>query len=114
MDMDLGNVAYNEDAILNLGADYPESSNMKAEVLLFELEPEDGQNQSWEEDSLTKRQLEARMIAEKIIEMKKTLQITDKKTGELRAVKNSDIVILLRRYAPYRTNPSAALPSYPK
>ncbi|MBQ6845415.1 MAG: helicase-exonuclease AddAB subunit AddA [Agathobacter sp.] len=96
MDMDLGNVAYNEDVILNLGADYPESSNMKAEVLLFELEPEDGQNQSWEEDSLTKRQLEARMIAEKIIEMKKTLQITDKKTGELRAVKNSDIVILLR------------------
>ena len=93
MDTDLGNVAYDEDAILNPGADYPERSDMKAEVLLFETEPEE----SWEEDEeFSNRQLEARMIAAKIMEMKENLQITDKKTGELRAVKNSDIVILLR------------------
>ncbi len=95
MDTDLGNVAYDDDAILNLGADFPESSDMKAEVLLFETEPE-GED-SWEdEDGLSKRQLEARMIAEKIIELKKSSQITDKKTGERRSIRNSDIVILLR------------------
>ena len=95
MDMDLGNVAYDEDAVLNLGAEYPELSNMKAEVLLFEVEPEEMESIG-EDDPLTKRQLEARMIAEKILDMKKNLQITDKKTKELRPVKNSDIVILLR------------------
>lgn len=95
MDMDLGNVAYDEEAILNLGADYPETKDMKAEVLLFELESEDDDSLG-EGDSFTKRQLEARMIAEKIRELKGSLQITDKKTKELRPIKNSDIVILLR------------------
>lgn len=94
MATDLGNVAYDEDAILNLGADYPENLDMKAEVLLFEMEAEDAE--SWEDEGLTKRQLEARMIAEKIKKIKKKLQITDKKTGEQRSIRNSDIVILLR------------------
>lgn len=98
MNMDLGNVAYDEDAILNLGATYEDVSDMQAEVLLFETEPQELQGDlPWEdEDNLSKRRLEARMIAQKIVEMKKNLQITDKKTGELRGVKNSDIVILLR------------------
>ena len=107
MDTDLGNVAYDEDAVLNLGAVYPERLDMKAEVLLFETEPvqesdavektETEKSSSWfKEEDFTKRQLEARMIAEKIKDMKKNLQITDKKTGEQRSIKNSDIVILLR------------------
>ncbi len=97
MDTDLGNVAYDDDAILNLGAGYPSVSNMDAEVLLLETNPTD-EEMPWgeDEDNLTNRQLEARMIAEKIIDLKQTLQVTDKKTGELRPVKNSDIVILLR------------------
>ena len=98
MDTDLGNVAYDDDAMLNLGADYPDVSDMNAEVMLFEKAPVDeaGAVFGEEEDSLTTRQLEARMIAEKILDMKKYLQVTDKKTGELRPLKNSDIVILLR------------------
>ncbi len=96
MDTDLGNVAYDEDAVLNLGADYPETSDMQAEVLLFEMEPKEADVVWGDDDSLSKRQLEARMIAEKIIQMKKSLKITDKKTKELRPIKNSDIVILLR------------------
>lgn len=108
MDTDLGNVAYDDDAILNLGADYKDVSDMNAEVLLFETEPIDAEIEQesktaterskslLEDNDLSKRQLEARMIAEKIVEMKEKMQITDKKTGNLRAVKNSDIVILLR------------------
>lgn len=99
MDRDLGNVAYDEDAMLNLGANYQMVSNMEPEVLLFEKSPigEDASGNGWEEeDSLSTRQLEARMIAEKILDMKQNLQITDKQSGELRPLKNSDIVILLR------------------
>lgn len=97
MDTDLGNVAYNEDAALYPGADYKEVSNMNTEILLLETKPEE-EEMPWEDgaDTQSTRQLEARMIAEKITEMKTSLLITDKKTGELRLPKNSDIVILLR------------------
>ncbi len=91
MDSDLGNVLYDEEAALYCGADYKPAEGMQAEVLLYEKESE-----SADEDSLGNRQLEARMIASKIHELKENLQITDKKTGELRSLKNSDIVILLR------------------
>ena len=87
MDTDLGNVVYDEEAALYYGADFAETEDMKAEVLLYE-------NASDEE--LSKKQLEARMIAERIIELKQTMQVTDKVTKELRPLKNSDIVILLR------------------
>ena len=92
MDADLGNVVYDEEAALNYGGDYKPSSDMKTEVLLYEKEFDDG-------DLLSTRQLEARMIASRIQELKKTLQITDKETRELRPLRNSDIVILLRSLA---------------
>ena len=92
MDADLGNVVYDEEAALNYGGDYKPSSDMKAEVLLYEKEFDD-------EDLLSTRQLEARMIASRIRELKQTLQITDKETRELRPLRNSDIVILLRSLA---------------
>ena len=94
MAMDLGNVAYDADAALYYGADYKEAEDMKAEVLLYEMKP-DG-SQSVQEESLSKCQMEARMVAKRIHELKETLQITDKETGELRALRNNDIVILLR------------------
>ena len=89
MDADLGNVVYDKEAELNYGAGYKEVEGMDAEVLLYETD-------SMDAEELSKRQIEARMIAERIIELKKTLQITDKETGALRPLKNSDIVILLR------------------
>lgn len=97
MDTDLGNVAYDEDAMLNLGANYPEVANMEAEVLLLETNPTD-EDMPWSdgEDSLSNRQLEARMIAQKIAELKKELKVVDKQSKELRSLRNSDIVILLR------------------
>lgn len=88
MNTDLGNVLYDQEAALYCGADYPENGDMKAQVLLYEIEEE--------QDDYSNRQLEARMVAEQIQRMKEDMQITDKKTGMLRPVRNSDIVILLR------------------
>lgn len=105
MAADLGNVAYDEDAALYCGAQYPQAEAMKAEVLLYETDSEDvtdGMNIGEElqktrgADNLTKRQLEASMVAQRIIELKETLQVTDKATGQLRPLQNKDIVILFR------------------
>ena len=91
MQTDLGNVAYDDDAALYYGASYQESANMKAEVMFFDLEEIEN-----ELEDLDKRQLEARMVARKIKELKESLLITDKKTKELRPIRYSDIVILFR------------------
>ena len=100
MASDLGNVSYDDEAALYYGADYPVASNMQAEVLLYEQKPnaeEDrGVDVDVELDSLSNRQIEARMIAERILELKTSLKVTDKATGALRPLRNSDIVILLR------------------
>ena len=99
MAMDLGNVAYDADAALYYGANYTESADMKAEILLYET---DSLTDSLLEESADdtenpgKRELEARMIAKRIHELKNSMQITDKSTGEQRSLRNSDIVILLR------------------
>ena len=93
MAMDLGNVAYDEDAALYYGANYKDAPGMSAEVLLYELE---GDIEESEEENVSKKQLEARMVANRIHALKENLQITDKATGELRPVRNSDIVILFR------------------
>lgn len=97
MAKDLGNVAYDTDAALNYGANYTNVDQMKAEVLLFETEPEqDIAISNMFADDLSKRQLEARMIAKRIHELKETMKITDKETKKLRPLRYSDIVILLR------------------
>ena len=105
MGKDIGEVSYDSEAALYVGANYPENNKMSPEVLLYETECdemeifEDEDRDDTEEDTgeaLTKRQLEARMVAEKIIELKQTLQVTDKVTGELRPLQNRDIVILFR------------------
>lgn len=92
MDTDLGNVAYNKEAALYTGADYVKADGMEAEVLLYETAATDGAKKETDD----KKQLEARMIAERILELKRTLLVTDKQSGELRPIQNRDIVILLR------------------
>lgn len=91
MQTDLGNVAYDEASALYCGATYQETPNMQAEVLFFDMEDTEG-----ELDDLGNRQLEARMVARKIKELKETIAITDKATGELRPLQYRDIVILFR------------------
>ena len=93
MGMDLGNVAYDEDAALYLGASYPDDPDMKPEVLLYETDSMEVEEDENEDSNL---QLEARMVAAKIKELKQYLKVKDKATENLRPVQNKDIVILLR------------------
>lgn len=92
MQTDLGNVAYDSDAALNCGAAYPESSDMEAEILLLDTQDE----MLSDMEDLNKKQIEARLVADKIRRMMKHQMVTDKKTRELRPLRYSDIVILFR------------------
>lgn len=110
----LGNVEYDAEAALYPGASYPampvqeNSAGEKAaedekvsgkqingftpEILLA-----DSNDELLEDtDFSDKKTLEAKMVAEEIRHLMKTQPVTDKATGELRAARYSDIVILLR------------------
>lgn len=92
MARDLGNVEYDADAALYPGASYPASGHFKPQVLLADSSDELLEGSGYGDKKL----LEAKMAAGEIKRMMETLQVTDKATGELRRVKYSDIVILLR------------------
>ena len=90
---DLGNIAYDENAALYLGASMPEperKEDVQSELLLFDLSKDEG------EEKIDKAEMEASMVACRILEMQKNAKVTDKKTGELRAAALGDMVILLR------------------
>ncbi len=88
----LGNVEYDAEAALYPGASYPVSADFTPEILLV------GSNDELLEDTelSDKKTLEAKIVAEEIRHLMKTQPVTDKATGELRAARYSDIVILLR------------------
>ncbi len=92
MGRDLGNVVYDDEAALYEGASYPESQDMKAELLLVDAEDELLEGSEYSD----KKIIEAKLVANRIHKLMKQQQVTDKKTGELRAAKYSDMVILLR------------------
>ncbi len=92
MNPDLGRVAYDEDAALNCGAVYPDAGNMEAELLLVDEQDE----LLSDEPDLDMRRLEAHLVATRIQQLMRDGKVTDKATGELRAPKYSDIVILFR------------------
>lgn len=110
----LGNVEYDAEAALYPGASYPampvqenpagekaaedekvsgkQINGFTPEILLA-----DSNDELLEDtDFSDKKTLEAKMVAEKIRHLMKTQPVTDKSTGELRAARYSDIVILLR------------------
>lgn len=88
----LGNVEYDAEAALYPGASYPVSADFTPEILLA-----DSNDELLEDTELSdKKTLEAKNVAEEIRHLMKTQPVTDKATGELRAARYSDIVILLR------------------
>lgn len=95
-----GDVAYDDDAALVLGASYPEAANgaFNTEFLLAEVHEEDSQGESIldDESSGAARELEARMIAERISHLIRHEKVFDQKEGCLRDIEYRDIVILLR------------------
>ena len=97
MKKDLGNIEYNDAAALYCGAVYPESGSMQAELIVS-----DSQDEFAAEAGLSDPiRLEAEIVSSRIRRMMKEQQVTDKKTGKLRPIRYSDIVILLRSFGNY-------------
>lgn len=109
MSREIGGIAYDDKAALYPGAVYPaqEDPAYGSELLLIR-KPEKGER---EESGIGEqhaegvgvlvdydnvRQLEALAIATRIKQLKGSLQVMEKSTGELRPVRYSDMVILLR------------------
>lgn len=101
----VGEIVYDHDAELKLGADYPENHQMSTELLLVERGGDEGGSEKeeseaegvFDEQELETVQLEARLMAKKI----KTLideqfQIYDRGIGGTRNITYRDVVILLR------------------
>lgn len=93
MRADLGNVEYDDAAALRCGAQYSPNEGMEPEILLVDENDELLTELNIEEKS---HKLEARVIAAKINKMMKENKVQDKETNELRPIRYSDIVILLR------------------
>ncbi len=100
MSPDLGGVAYDEEAALYCGASYGENPGMETELLLLDEKEELLSDQN----DLSKRQIEAHLVATKIKKLMESTSVTDKKTGELRPLRYSDIVILFRSLKDWGTD----------
>lgn len=108
----LGNVEYDAEAALYPGASYPaiemkktagkeETAEEQTKQSIADFTPEillaDSNDELLEDTEFSdKKTLEAKIVAEEIRHLMKTQPVTDKATGELRAARYSDIVILLR------------------
>ena len=97
MQKDLGNVTYDDAAALYPGAAYVDNTGIEAEVLLA-----DSMEEGLEEAELTDAiRLEAEIVAARIKKLMREQKVTDKKNGNLRNMRYSDIVILLRSFGRY-------------
>lgn len=106
---EFGNISYDKSQALYLGADMPtpeKQTDVDAELLLLSLPEEET------EEKQDKAEMEASMIAEKILELTGTAKVTDKKTGEMRRAEFGDIVILLRSMNGWSDTFSNVLSSY--
>lgn len=93
MHKDLGGVEYNDAAALYPGASYPGQEEMFAgEIVAAEVDKELAE--LWQLENKTA--YEAKVTADKINEFREKLFVTDKATGELRRMRYSDVVILMR------------------
>lgn len=94
MTKELGEITYDEKAALYVGADYAEKPGMETEVLLVNTAEDSSEQAAAREES--DREMEARAIAARIKRLVGTHPVFDKKSGEYRPAKYSDIVILTR------------------
>ena len=105
MSRELGNIEYNQDEYLNLGANFEEIQNQdyKTQLEVLDLSEENDDIWKTDEEETEEEQekvedvvLEARFVARKIKELiDSKYQIIDKKTGR-RDIQYKDIAILLR------------------
>lgn len=100
MSRQIGGIAYDDKAALYPGATYPAAEDpVYGSELLLLRKPEKGEAAETIDgaaDYDNVKQLEALAIAARIRQLKGSLKVMEKSTGELRPVKYSDMVILLR------------------
>ena len=106
MSNQLGDILYDKEEYLNLGANYPEiNQNQKTEIHIIqtkeqeilETNEENIESETTEEEHIEDIELEARFVANKIKELiKNKFQVYDRKKEKYRDIKYKDIVILLR------------------
>ncbi|MCH1625821.1 helicase-exonuclease AddAB subunit AddA [Fredinandcohnia quinoae] len=106
----VGEIIYDEDAELKLGASYPVSEKMAAELLLIDKNGQEEETVTYENEDegeeqvvlfdkadLETAQLEARAMAKEIKEMiSSQFQIYDRKQDRMRSMTYRDVVILMR------------------
>ncbi|MEH7224910.1 helicase-exonuclease AddAB subunit AddA [Bacillus sp. JJ1566] len=106
----VGEIEYDDDAELKLGADYPQSNQMAAELVLIDKNGQETESYEHDEDSedeegivyfdeaeLETAQLEARAMARQIKDMISSgFQVFDRKENRMRSITYRDIVILMR------------------
>ncbi|MFP3421192.1 helicase-exonuclease AddAB subunit AddA [Bacillus sp. SIMBA_154] len=92
----VGEIEYDEQAELKLGASYPQSKDTTTEMLLVHLDQHEAESDE-EREELETVQFEARVIAKKIKELvEQPFQVYDAKQQMTRNLQYRDIVILLR------------------
>lgn len=96
----LGGITYDEDAMLYVGAEYPQQEGNLTEILVVETKTGEGANvQTLKADEA--RTMEIRAVAEKIHELMEHNKVWDKKKEEFRSLEYKDIVILSRSLRGY-------------
>lgn len=97
MDRNVGEIDYDADAELYLGANYEAADGMETELLIVDRDQEEKSEQVSAADEMKKDQLEARAIACRVEELVQSrFQIFDKSSRQFRPVEYRDIVILSR------------------
>ncbi|MGN0335595.1 MAG: helicase-exonuclease AddAB subunit AddA [Lachnospiraceae bacterium] len=110
MKKQLGNVEYDSQSALYPGAAMAagEPGEFQTELLLLDIPGDDDMTEELQD----RKELEAAMVAQRILEFMKEGRVTDKKSGELRPVQYGDIVILLRTMSGWSDSFSNVLGAY--
>ena len=98
----LGDIDYNREEFLNLGASYPEcEQNEKIEIHIIDpITVEENEEEEIEEENIADIELEAKFVANKIKRLvEEKYQVWDKKQKSYRDIQYKDVVILLRSTA---------------
>ena len=102
----LGDIEYNEEEYLNLGADYSSvAQDLNTEIDIINLAEEQDDEiaedtNEEQEERIEDAELEAKFVANRIKQLiKNKFQVWDRKKGEYRNIEYKDIVVLLRSTA---------------
>lgn len=101
----LGDIEYNEEEYLNLGASYPDiNQNLNTEINVIDLaeeeEKEESEEEQQDEERIENVELEARFVANRIKKLiDEKYKVWDRQKETYRNIEYKDIVILLRSTA---------------